>query len=188
MQQQKDACGVRERVCHQELRVRTRRAEFDCGVGDRHQACRQSCIEGVVALPADTVRAHAATEQIKTKVEITRIFRIEVEESERRGLQPCSRRSRAGDRLVDAIFEHRERPSQQLRVKRLLRVEMELERGRRVARLGRNRAEACAFQALSLEDAAGGVENEAALEVRDCAFSFRYDGGSYRRCLACGEI
>ena len=37
------------------------------------------------------------------------------------------------DRLVDAIFERCERLRQQLRVKRLLRVEVEIERGRRIA-------------------------------------------------------
>src|SRR5262249_52310956 len=79
--------------------------------------------------------------------------------------QSISRRPGARNRTTYRLPEIAEGGPKNLGVDRFLGLEVKIERGRRVAGTGGDRAQRRAFQTLGLEDLARGVQDQLALEV-----------------------
>lgn len=138
-------------------------AKRDSRFGDRLQGRGQVPVERRVARASHSLRLHAATEEIETQAQVLRVLGVEAVECPRRRPNACLGRARFGDRRVNRRLESRQRLGEQRRIDRLLGVEVEVERRRRVTGLGGDGAQAGALQAPGCKDALGGLENEATL-------------------------
>ena len=142
-------------------------AEIDSRRGDGIERRRQRRIQRLVAGPAEALRLHAAAEEIEAQIEIAGILGIEAEEAHGRGPQTLGRRLGVRHGALDRLAEAGEGLAQHLGIDRLLGIEMEIERRRRIARRRGDGAQAGAVQPLGLEDAPGGGQDQAALQLAD---------------------
>jgi hypothetical protein len=110
------------------------------------------------------VRLHAPAEQVEAEIEVARVLRIEREERERRRAEALGRIRPSGERSRDRVAEAFERGFENLGIDRLLGIEVEVERGRRIARPRRDGAQRRAVEALGLEDRPRGVQDQGALQ------------------------
>src|SRR5262249_23764769 len=116
---------------------------------------------------AETGGLHPPPEQGESKIEVTRIVRVETKEGHRRSLQLLRRRSCLGGGRVPPGAQRRKRGVEHPRVDRFLRLEMKVERGRRVPGANRDRPQARAFQPILGEDLLRGLQNELTLVSAD---------------------
>src|SRR5579885_75884 len=84
--QEKPRC-MREGIDRKHARLFLFRAQLLGGVGNRLQRGGKRRIQLFVALLAETMRLHAATEEIKAEIEIARVRSVEIEERHRRRAQ-----------------------------------------------------------------------------------------------------
>src|SRR5579885_3545302 len=85
-QQEKPRC-MREGIDRKHARLFLFRAQLLGGVGNRLQRGGKRRIQLFVALLAETMRLHPATEEIKAEIEIARVRSVEIEERHRRRAQ-----------------------------------------------------------------------------------------------------
>ena len=142
------------------------RASAASAIGRRRSFQRR--VQFLVAGVSQSRRLHAAAEQIEAEIEIAGVFRIVPEEGHRRGREASASGSRvlATASSTAPPSEARE-AAQHLGIDRFLRIEMEVERRRRVAGPHSDRAQARAFEAFAREHLPGRIQDQVPLVFAD---------------------
>ncbi|MGY4257317.1 hypothetical protein ACVI1L_004385 [Bradyrhizobium sp. USDA 4516] len=138
-----------------------------CGFGNRMQRRLQRGVQRVIAVMAEPGRLHAAAEQVEAEIEVARVLRVIAEEAHACCVQLLLGAARRRDRRTDGFAERGQRLPQHLGVDRLLGIEMEIQRRRRVAGPRRDRPQARALEAFLREHAARRVEDQLPLVAAD---------------------
>src|SRR3569623_1756732 len=110
---------------------------------------------------------HAAAKQVESQIEIERILCVKAKERHRRGFQPLRGCSCLRHRLIDDRAEGREGTFQHLGINVFLGFEMEVERGRRIARANRDGPTARALQPFLGEALPSSLQDQFALVPAD---------------------